>query len=56
MLERELEDQNSEELTHLTNSKSVIQHKILNESSKYKDPNLGQSNGLSRSKLEVVCE
>ena len=56
LLERELKDQDLEELTHLTNSKCVTQHKILNESSKYKDPNLGQSNGLLRSKIKVACE
>ena len=60
VLERELEDQdsgeltpriNSKELTPLIKSKSLTQHK-------YKDPNLGQNNGLglSRSKIEVACK
>ena len=40
-LEQGLADQGSEELTPLIKSKSMTRHKILNESSKYKDPNLG---------------
>ena len=51
VLEQKLEDWDSEEFTPLTKSKSLTQHK-------YKDPNLGQYNGLglSRSKIEVACE
>ena len=69
LLERELEDQdseeltpliNSEELTPLINSKSLTQHKIskksILKSSNYKDPDLSKSNGCERSKLEVACE
>ena len=41
VFERELADQNSEELTPLTKSKSMSQHKILKKSSTYKDSNLG---------------
>ena len=48
--------QDSEELTPLIESKSMTQNKILNESSKYKDPNLGLSNGLLRSNIEVACK
>ena len=63
-LERGLEDHDSEELTPLTNSKSLTQHKILKKksyksilkSSKYKDPNLSRFNGCEHSKLEVACE
>ena len=56
MLERELEDQDSEELTPLINSKELtplIKSKSLTQH-KYKDPNLGQNNGLGllRSKLK----
>ena len=41
----------SKKLTPLIKSKSLTQHK-------YKDPNLGQNDGLglSRSKIEVACE
>ena len=64
LLERGLEDHDSEELTPLTNSKSLTQHKILKKksyksilkSSKYKDPNLSRFNGCEHSKLKVVCE
>ena len=57
VLERGLADQDSEELTTLTNSKSMTRSEISNESSnykdtisKYKDPN------HLRSKIEVACE
>ena len=62
LLERELEDQDSEELTPLIkskeltpliNSKSLTQHK---RSKNYKDPNLSKSSGCERSYLEVACE
>ena len=62
VLERELEDQDSEELTPLIkskeltpliNSKSLTQHK---RSKNYKDPNLSKSSGCERSYLEVACE
>ena len=60
VLERELKDQDSEELTPLTNSKSLTQHKIskksILKSSNYKDPNISKSNGCEYSKLEVACE
>ena len=64
VLERGLEDQDSEELTPLTNSKSLTQHKILKKKSyksilkspKYKDPNLSRFNGCESNKLEVACE
>ena len=60
VLERELEDQDSEELTPLINSKSMTQHKIskksILKSSNYNDPNISKSNGCEYSKLEVVCE
>ena len=60
VLERVLEDQDSEELTPRINSKELtplIKSKSLTQH-KYKDPNLGQNNGLglSRSKIEVACE
>ena len=58
-VEQELEDQGSEELTPLTKSKltPLTKSKSLTQH-KYKDPNLGQYNGLglSRSKIEVSCE
>ena len=54
VLERGLEDQDSEESTPLTKSKSLTQHKILKKSSKYKDPNLSRSNGCEGSKIEVA--
>ena len=57
LLERGSADQDSEELTTLTNSKSMTRSEISNESSnykdtisKYKDPN------HLRSKIEVACE
>ena len=57
VLERGSADQDSEELTTLTNSKSMTRSEISNESSnykdtisKYKDPN------HLRSKIEVACE
>ena len=56
MSEQGLVYQDSEELTPLIESKSMTQNKILNESSKYKDPNLGLSNGLLRSNIEVACK
>ena len=60
MLERELKDQNSEEFTPLTNSKSLTQHKMskksILKSSNYKDPNISKSNGCEYSKQEVACE
>ena len=57
VLEWESVDQDSEELINLTKSKSMTQHKILKKSSKYKDPNLGQPNGLLWStNIEVTCE
>ena len=60
VLERGLEDNDSEELTPLIKSKELtplIKSKSLTQH-KYKDPNLGQNNGLglSRSKIEVACE
>ena len=67
LLERGLEDYDTEELTPLTNSKSLTQHtqnKILKKSyksilksSKQKDPNLSvRFNGCGSNKLEVACE
>ena len=57
LLEQGLADQDSEELILLIKSTSMTQDKLLNESSKYKDPNLGLSNSLSRSKnIKVPCE
>ena len=50
-------DQDSEELTTLTNSKSMTRSEISNESSKYKDTKskYKDPNHL-RSKIEVACE
>ena len=60
VLKRELEDQDSEELTPLTNSKSLTQYKIVEKSifksSNYKDPYISKSNGYEYSKLELACE
>ena len=60
VLEKGLEDQDSEEFTPLTNSKSLTQHKIskkhILKSSKYKDTYISKSNGYEHSKLEVACE
>ena len=56
LLERGLVDKVLEELTPLIKSKSLTQHKISNESSKYKDPNLSRSNGHESRHLEVACE
>ena len=70
MLERGLEDHDSEELTPLTNSKIVSDtHKIMLDtrqkqsyisilkSSPRKDPNLSvRFNGCENNRLEVACE
>ena len=56
VLERGLEDKDSEELTPLFKSKSITQHNKSNKSSKYKDSNLLRSNGHESRHLEVACE
>ena len=56
MLERGLEDKDSEELTPLIKSKSMTRHKKSNKSSKYKDPNLSRSDGHESRHLEIACE
>ena len=63
VLERGLEDHDSEELTPLTNSKSMTNtqqkksYKSILKSLTHKDPNLSvQFNGCGSNRLEVACE